>query len=135
MTGGKLYDFFERHEGTLRILGRLGFAISILTVCVLSLLPGQNLPRLLLSDKISHLIAYTEITALGLLVFPGRRQTAAVIAAVIALGGVLEVAQHFVPNRSTDLLDFAVNCVGVLLGVAVARLVMRLRPAKPVRAR
>lgn len=122
MTRGPLTDFLAWNGGTLRKLCRAGFAISIFTIVVLSLLPGDDLPDIDLSDKIGHFLAYAEIVLIGLLGYPRRTAAIAVLAGVAALGGVLEIGQSYVPGRSTDIADFAVNCLGILAGYAAARL-------------
>jgi VanZ family protein len=130
-----LNGFLSRHDHGLRTLCRIGLALSILTICVLSLLPEDELPDTDLSDKVSHLIAYGEITAIGLLSFRGRLSMIAVPLCVVALGGALEIGQMFVPSRSADLLDFAANCIGVAVGYGVARLLLRFWPLPIARHR
>ncbi|MPY74867.1 MAG: VanZ family protein [Alphaproteobacteria bacterium] len=120
MSHGPLTEFLTRNGRTLRKLGRAGFAISILAIVVLSLLPGDDLPDVDLSDKIGHFIAYAEIALLGILGY--RARTGTILAAVAALGGVLEIGQIYVPGRSADIVDFAVNGLGILAGYAAARL-------------
>ena len=56
MSHGPLTDFLARNGRTLRKLCRAGFAISILAIVVLSLLPGDDLPDVELSDKIGHAV-------------------------------------------------------------------------------
>jgi VanZ family protein len=41
---------------------------------------------------------------------------------LIALGGMIEVAQSFVPGRFASMGDFVANAVGVALGLALSRL-------------
>lgn len=118
----------QRHHRILTGLFRAGFVLSVLAVCVLSLLPAEELPRTRPWDKISHLIAYLEIAVLGLLGYRGPRAGWAVAVGVVALGGLLELAQQFVPGRAADLLDFFVNTLGVLLGYGIARLLLRFWP-------
>jgi len=125
-TSGPLH----RYRHILTALVRVGFVLSIIVVCVFLLLPGDALPKLRLWDKVCHLIAFMEIAVLGLLGFRGRRAALFVTVGTIALSGVLELAQHFVPGRSTDLLDFLVNSLGVLLGYGLARLLVRLWPVE-----
>lgn len=131
MARASAADLFQRHHRLLTWLFRIGFALSVLLVCVLSLLPAEELPKVRIWDKFSHLIAYTEIAVLGLLGYRGRRAGWIVAAGVVALGGVLELAQNAVPGRSTDLLDFAVNTLGVVLGFGIARLILWIWPTEP----
>ena len=129
MAAGKLTDFLTRHDTQLRALCRLAFALSVVTVIVLSLLPGALMPHFRLSDKICHFLAYCETAAAGWLAYrlaPGRKL---VLPGLIALGGALELAQHFVPGRSTDIVDFTANSLGVLAGYGLARLAESVWPA------
>lgn len=122
----RLTELLARYDGPLRALCRAGFMACVGIVIVLSLLPGAALPHFRLSDKLAHMIAYTAIAAFAMLGYPARRLTMPLLAGVVALGGVLEIGQAFVPGRSTDLIDFAFNCAGVLLGYAMARAVGRI---------
>lgn len=125
-TRGPLTDLVARHDGLLRALCRIGFALSVLAVLLLSLLPAERLPEVRLWDKLAHMIAYAEIAALGALGFPAQRATMAMLAGVAALGGAIEIGQIYVPGRSGDLLDFAVNCLGALAGYLAVRAAGRL---------
>jgi VanZ family protein len=120
----------QRHHRILTGLFRAGFVLSVLAVCVLSLLPAEELPRTRPWDKISHLIAYLEIAVLGLLGYRGPRAGRAVAVGVVALGGILELAQQAVPGRASDLADFLVNALGVVLGYGIARLLLRIWPVE-----
>lgn len=130
MTRQSVSGPLQRYRHILTAVIRVGFVLSILVVCVLLLLPGDELPKLRLWDKFCHLVAFMEIAVLGLLGFRGPRAALFVTVGTIALSGALELAQHFVPGRSTDLLDFLVNGLGVLLGYGLARLLLRLWPVE-----
>ena len=131
MFFASMRNLLSQHDGKLRSLCRIGFAACILIVCVLSLLPGDDLPDVAFSDKVHHLVAYCAIALSGLLGYRGLRASIWVIAGSIALGGALEIGQMFVPGRSPDILDFLVNIVGVVTGLIAARLVMRLWHHQP----
>jgi VanZ family protein len=121
-----LRRFLARHDAALNGLCRGGFALCILTVTVLSLLPQAVMPKVGISDKVSHFIAYTAIAAFGLL---GYRTAAVRIAiGVIGLGGAIEVGQIFVPGRSAEILDFIADIGGVAAGLVLARLLLRRWP-------
>jgi VanZ family protein len=128
MANGAVTGFIARHDTRIRSLCRIGFAISILVVLVLSLLPDDDLPKVELSDKIGHFIAYGEIAAIGLLAY--ATAPVLVVAGVVALGAGIEIAQLYVPGRSSDIVDFMVNCLGVLAGIALARGLSALWPRR-----
>lgn len=117
-----LIGFLARNGGTLRKLCRVGFAVSIVAIVILSLLPGDDMPDIRVSDKVGHFLAYAEIVLLGILGYPGRKAPLAVLVGVAALGGLLEIGQTYVPGRSADIVDFAVNCLGMLAGYATTRI-------------
>jgi len=123
MPDNALRRFLARHDVMLTGLCRAGFALGVVTVAVLSLLPQDVMPKVELSDKVGHFIAYAAIAAAGLL---GWRTAAAPVAiASILLGGALEIAQMFVPGRSAELLDFVVDAGGVAAGMLLAGFLLR----------
>jgi len=125
-------ELFARHDRRLRALCRAGFALCVVAVVVLSLLPGDGLPRLGPWDKLAHMTAYSAIALLGLLGFPARAAALPLLAGVAALGGAIELGQDYVPGRSADIVDFWVNCLGVLAGALLARAAGRVWPRPAV---
>ena len=124
MPFNSLSNLLSSHDWKAKTLYRVGFVLCILTVSVLSLLPEDELPDVSLSDKISHFIAYSVIVTFGLVGYRGVKAAILVVVGAIALGGSLEIGQLFVPGRSGDMLDFVANCIGVVAGVLLARLVL-----------
>lgn len=123
-----LSTLLARHDGRLKSFCRTGFAVCILIVCVLSLLPEDEVPDVAFSDKVHHLIAYAVIAALGMLGYRGPRAAVAVVIGSIALGGLLEIGQGYVPGRYADMLDFVANAAGVAVGLILARLAASVWP-------
>lgn len=107
---------------SLRRLSGAAFAAALLAVAVLSLLPSSRLPTVSVSDKIEHLAAYAVLALIGSLRWNTARGLLGLGLALVALGGLLELAQGLVPGRFTDAADFAANCTGVLLGLLPALL-------------
>ena len=124
MPNNALRQFLARHGAPLKRLCRIGFALCIGTVTVLSLLPGAEMPKIELSDKVSHFIAYTAIGASGLMGWPTAATRIAITG--IGLGGALEIGQLFVPGRSAEMLDFIVDIAGIAAGLLLARLLLPL---------
>jgi len=105
---------------------KLAFVGATLMVVVLSLLPGNDLPAVGISDKVEHIIAYAVLALLGGLAFPGATVLLAV--ALSALGVVMEICQMIVPGRSAEIGDAVADAIGVgliLVPLAVLRLVRR----------
>src|SRR3954453_13996825 len=100
----------------------------------MSLTPVQLPPGL--SDEVLHFTGYALMSAgaVGFCHEPRRLGLPALLAA--GVGGAVEIAQAFTPDRSPELLDFAADAAGAALGwlLALAWLVLvapppRRRPA------
>jgi VanZ family protein len=71
--------------------------------------------------KIAH---FAEYAVLGLLLVRGIGHEASAAAIGIAYAGTDELHQHFVPGRHAAFRDVAVDAVGVVVGVLLARKVL-----------
>lgn len=112
--------------------------LSGATILALSLVPEVGLATGALaapSTNWAHLPAYFLLSVLATVYAAPRSFTACARLGVllIAFGAVVEVAQPLV-GRSLSLMDLAFNVVGVVSGIALACLVLRL-PAPRVYAR
>jgi VanZ family protein len=78
-------------------------------------------------DKLNHASAFAALTFAGCLGFPGdRRVLWAVLLGMLALGGLIEIAQYFVPGRSCEWLDLGADAVGIVCGAGCALLAQAL---------
>lgn len=93
--------------------------ITLASITLLSLTPLQQLPDVPGSDKTHHLIAY------ALLMFPTalrRPSNWLGIAFLFATwSGAIELLQPYV-NRYGEWADMAANCIGIMIGIALATL-------------
>jgi len=101
-------------------------------IFILSSQPRVHLPiSFPLIDKVLHLILYTGFgvcLAFGLahLDCRGAGRKAGLMAGLgILLGGLDEIHQMFVPGRSADVLDAAVDVLGVIAGWLIFRVLAR----------
>ena len=80
-----------------------------------------HLPKVaaLLWDKVEHFIAYFGLALLASLGWGLRRSLVFVFAAVVGLGGALEILQSFV-GRDAEWGDFFANTLGALGGLVLA---------------
>jgi VanZ family protein len=118
----------ERSRRALASTLKLAFVIAALTVVVLSLLPGSDLPDVGLWDKLEHFIAYGFLALVGGLAFPGLRAIVLLALMLTALGIVMEICQGFVPGRSAEVRDAIADAIGVglvLFPLFVFRVVRR----------
>lgn len=99
-------------------------AASVLPGAALTAVPGQ-------SDKAGHAVLYGVLTLLLRLVL-SRRPLSQMFCAACGLGALLELVQLRVPGRSSDLMDVLWNCVGSVLGAAVAAWMMSPRGEAPL---
>ncbi len=103
---------------------------AVLTIGVLSLLPGALRPDTGAPGQLEHLIAYfgTSVILASRPSMPDRRWRASLL--LVPYAGALELAQLFVPGRHARFSDFLVSSVGALLGavaaIGVAKIVQRL---------
>lgn len=83
-------------------------------------------------DKANHALAFASLALCGLLAL--RQATAvtaaALLAALLAWGGALEVLQSFLPPRQGDWADLLADGVGLAAGALLYGVLARwLRPA------
>lgn len=113
----------------------VGWSIGCLAIVVGSLMPTLAPPAIrvgiLSLDKLIHFSAYGLIAFLPQVAI--ARSTPATWAALsmAVLGGVVEVAQDYVPGREGSLDDVLANALGVFGGIALG---LKLR-ARRVRLR
>lgn len=99
---------------------------AILTITVLSLVPGELRPDTGLWNKLEHFIAYF-ITAGLTTVAVNEVLTATLIVGLLSgYAAILETAQLWVPGRHAAFSDWVAGSLGVLMGVASATIVLRL---------
>ena len=100
-----------------RSLWLVGGILLVLAVVIGSLAPSVRAP--LGNDKLSHLSAY-----LGLAIWFGGVYRPArypwVAAALLALGGAIELAQGMLKYRSMEMADMVANTIGVLAGILLS---------------
>lgn len=93
-------------------------------VLVLALLPPGAVPQPT-GDKVNHVLAFASLALLGQAAFPGRLRW--VMPSLLVFGGVIELLQALTPYRQASGIDVAADAVGIMLGAAIAALIMRGR--------
>ncbi len=90
-------------------------------VVYLSLVPYPPEPMFFPhSDKLGHGFAYTSLSLWFCQIYLSLRQRGAVIAALMAMGVVIEFLQGWGGYRYFEYADMLANSTGVLLGVLLA---------------
>lgn len=120
-----------RMEGYRRYL-KMAFAIGVISVVVLSLLPPRSLPSFGISDKIEHFTTYAILGLIAGFAFPTQRAAIWLVVSLSALGITLEFCQWFVPGRSPESLDAIASVLGTCV-VLCTRVLFRLGSAEKMR--
>ena len=97
-------------------------------VAVLALVPAPPRQMDLGWDKLNHVFAFAALAVCA--VFGWRSSQAArlaVLLAVLAFGGAIELVQLQVPNRSGEWSDLGADAIGIGLGALLAWLWLWLR--------
>jgi VanZ family protein len=118
--------FSELNTMFARRLAGFASLLIVAAIGVLSILPGEDLPDVHLSDKIEHAIAYAALSAC-LCFWLGLRRLLTGILIAVGYGAMLEIAQALAgTGRTPSLLDGGANLVGACLGAGLALIVARL---------
>jgi len=101
-----------------RVWYLLGALLTVLVV-IASLVPARDLPRLHVSDKVEHILAYLALALwFGGLIAP--RGYFRLALGLLALGGGIEIAQGLMGlGRQADWYDFYADALGVALGLSL----------------
>jgi VanZ family protein len=108
--------------------------VLVCVVCYLALSPAPPRNVDLGWDKLNHAVAFVALTLSGCFAFPGsRRAVFGVLLGMLALGGLIEIVQYFVPGRSSEWADLGADAIGMAIGAALAlstlKLVRQVAPA------
>ena len=98
---------------------RILLAVAMLAILILSLLPPSSDLPTTGWDKSNHMLGFGTLGLLGVRGWPGR--AVAVLAALLAYGGLIEVLQSLTPYRSAEWADLFADGVGLGVGLLVAR--------------
>jgi VanZ family protein len=114
----------SHHSTTLKLLLLLSVAVvGWLTLTPKPVeLPGAG------SDKLAHFGAFFVLALLADLAWPAQRIGWRAIVLLVLYGGAIEIAQHYVPNRSMSAADLVADASGVLThALLLSPLLQRLR--------
>jgi VanZ family protein len=108
---------------------RWAFALCLLAILALALMPVPDYLPSTGWDKANHALAFAVLAMLGCWSYPGR--AAAVLLGLFAYGGLIELLQALVPYRTAESLDLLADGVGLLVGWRAIHLVQRVRKDVP----
>lgn len=101
------------------------WTISIVGLIAASIIPSLSPPSAHHLDLLIHFGVYVVLAALPAALLERLRVVIALGVLLAGVGLVIEMAQSYVPGRSSSELDLIANCLGILLGLAVGRLLRR----------
>ncbi len=113
---------------------RWALLLLALLITVLALVPAPPRQMDLGWDKLNHVFAFAAMAVCA--VFGWRESRTALLAVLLALlafGGAIELLQLQVPNRSGEWADLGADAIGIGLGALWASLWLRLRRTHRIR--
>ena len=117
----------ERKDSVAKLvmLTRVGAGLTVLTIIVLSVIPGKMRPHILGNDYYEHFVAYFvagSLLAMGYL-RPIQLLSSGILLAICA--GSLEFVQLWIPGRTASAGDFAISTIGAWIGLLLIVVVRR----------
>lgn len=105
----------------IRLLGLMG----IVTIVILSLVPGDLRPHTGEPKQLEHFAAYALVAAVLCIGFSKARQPVAIVIILAVLSAVLEFCQNFIPGCDGNVIDFLASSFGACVGVGLAWILVR----------
>ena len=96
--------------------------LCVLTITILSLLPGEERPHTGFSGRFEHAMAYAGTGFFIWFGYPHPRHRALFWISLAIASGVFEVLQNFIPGRSPSIFDALASTLGLTLGYMVSAL-------------
>lgn len=110
-----------------RVLWRALLALLLAVITWLALSPAPPDSASTGWDKANHTLAFAALAFVSVwAVWQRPRQWLLLVAALLAYGGFIEIAQSFVPSRSAEWNDVLADGVGIVLGLLAALPIARL---------
>jgi VanZ family protein len=119
---------FVRRLSHATLPWRLLLAMLVLMVGILALTPAPPVDLSLGWDKLNHMLAFTALALCAVLGYRAPRALQlALLGGLLAFGGLIELLQQFVPNRSADWGDLLADVIGIGIGAAFGALLLQVR--------
>jgi VanZ family protein len=115
------YTFERRNQW--RGYCRWAFAVGLVLVMALALMPPQVPMPTTGWDKANHALAFAVLAVLGCAAYP--RRMAVVLIGLLAYGGLIELLQGLTPHRTSEWLDVGADGVGLVVGSMLTRVAPR----------
>ncbi len=105
--------FVVENSKRVRRSAQVGFVALVIVISYIAFLPNyDDLPEFTtISDVINHFAAFFVLSLFLEMGFSPKQNVAFLI--LFLYGFFIEAVQHFLPNRVFDLMDIAVDMIGV----------------------
>ena len=111
---------------------RWALLLLAVLIALLALLPAPPRQMDLGWDKLNHLAAFAALGLCAVFGWPSScAARLAVLLALLAFGGAIELLQLQVPNRSGEWANLGADAIGIGLGALLALLWLRRRKEQP----
>ncbi len=132
---------FENLESKKNKLIYLPLGIYWFILFIATTLPGKDLPKTGVSDKIEHFTAYFILSLLLNLTYAvqdkyqwlKRNFAIGALLTVAIYAGLDELHQLFIPGRSCDILDWSADMTGAILATLIFLIFLKkifIRPSE-----
>ena len=111
----------------LVMLARMAAWLAVLTIIVLSVVPGNMRPHLLRNDYAEHFVAYCITGSLFAIGYQRPMQLLSIGVLLAICAGSLEFIQLWIPRRTASVSDFEVSTIGAWIGLMAVVVVRRAR--------
>jgi VanZ family protein len=109
----------------LAMLTRRGAGLTVLTIIVLSVIPGKMRPHVLGNDYCEHFIAYFVAGGLLAAGYPRTLQLLSSSVLLAMCAGALEFAQIWIPGRTASAGGLVTAAIGAWTGILLVVLIRR----------
>ncbi len=100
---------------------RVILVLLVACIAVLALMPAPPSDFDTGWDKLNHWLAFGSLAFAACLSSPASRTTRLLLLfSLLGFGGLIEVAQLYVPGRSAEWADLLADAIGIACGAAVA---------------
>ena len=124
MDGAPSYILVQVQAGppmTAITIARVSGWILVSAAVLLTLAPRTFRPYTGVEHHLEHFLAFALLGLTFGIGYPGRRLALALVGAVMV--ALLETFQSWVPGRHASFSDFAINAIGICVGLASVTLV------------
>lgn len=108
----------------ITLLARSLFAIALIGVTVLAVVPQESVIVTSGWDKANHLLAFFVLLALLDIAYPELHFLRQKILLLIGYGILLELLQGMIAGRDASLLDVLADCVGLAVYATIRPLLL-----------